>query len=98
MELPSLEECCAKVRQDIGGIDSIVEELISQIKLLELLAGTRQAPPGPRGKGAMLIGKPGTGKTALAACITSELSQLDVASVVVETYDWCMLRVARIAV
>ncbi|CAO3675126.1 unnamed protein product [Umbelopsis vinacea] len=69
MELPSLE------MQDIGGIDDIVEELVSQITLLNAFATEEyetRKPRGPDRKGIMLIGKPGTGKTALAVQITTQ--------------------------
>lgn len=79
MELPSLEEWCANVQQDIGGIDDIVEELVSQITLLNAFATEEyetRKPRGPDRKGIMLIGKPGTGKTALAVQITSKFLNL----------------------
>jgi DNA replication protein DnaC len=71
MPVPPCEEWCASVQQEIGGIDNLVKEAISKISVLHHVGTQQPLVRGPRGKGTMLIGKPGTGKTALAAAIAS---------------------------
>lgn len=71
MPVPPSEEWCASVQQDMGGVDDLVKDIVYQISVLDRFGTQQPLIQGPRGKGTMLIGKPGTGKTALAAAIAS---------------------------
>ncbi|KAG2186813.1 hypothetical protein INT44_003039 [Umbelopsis vinacea] len=70
VNLPPLEEWRSNVQKDIGGVNLIVQELLDQISLLSVYVQA-DTNNGPRGKGTLLTGRPGTGKTALAAAVAS---------------------------
>ncbi|KAI9290031.1 P-loop containing nucleoside triphosphate hydrolase protein [Umbelopsis sp. AD052] len=70
VNLPPLEEWRSNVQKDIGGINLIVQELLDQISLLSIYVQA-DTNNGPRGKGTLLTGRPGTGKTALAAAVAN---------------------------
>ncbi|CAO3689833.1 unnamed protein product [Umbelopsis ramanniana] len=69
VNLPRLEDWSSNVQNEIGGINNIVQELLDQISLLGVYCVQADTNSGPRGKGTLLTGRPGTGKTALAAAV-----------------------------
>ncbi|KAG2172751.1 hypothetical protein INT43_000098 [Umbelopsis isabellina] len=75
MPVPPCKEWCASVQQDMGGVDDLVKDIVNQISVLDRFGTQQPRTQGLRGKGTMLIGKPGTGKTALAAAIASQLKE-----------------------